>query len=140
MGGLKSLKYLRVNRNINKLHLCRLLFFIILIITINFLCYRIFLDLSWVNTSLQKVVFYPYSFFICVRMLLADEVMSVSAVLLAGKSMLYIHLHHGLWQNTVPVDHCEFPLRVLFGESPLFRSLLFGQMFGQCISLLFGVV
>merc|ERR1711917_187330 len=64
---LKYFKLLRVNRNINKLHLCRLLFFIFLIIRINFLCYRIFLDLSWVNTSLQKVVFYLYSFFICVR-------------------------------------------------------------------------
>merc|ERR1711911_257873 len=61
--GLKSSKYLRVNRNNNKLHLCRLLLLSFFIILVNFLCYRIFLDLSWVNTSLQKVVFYSYFIF-----------------------------------------------------------------------------
>merc|ERR1711946_45023 len=39
--GLKSSKYLRVNRN-NKLHLCRLLLLSFFIILVNFLCYRIF--------------------------------------------------------------------------------------------------
>merc|ERR1712150_333871 len=40
--GLKSSKYLRVNRNNNKLHLCRLLLLSFFIILVNFLCYRIF--------------------------------------------------------------------------------------------------
>merc|ERR1711911_467170 len=39
--GLSS-KYLRVNRNNNKLHLCRLLLLSFFIILVNFLCYRIF--------------------------------------------------------------------------------------------------
>merc|ERR1711860_291222 len=40
--GLKSSKYLRANRNNNKLHLCRLLLLSFFIILVNFLCYRIF--------------------------------------------------------------------------------------------------
>merc|ERR1711922_53980 len=40
--GLKSSKYLRVNRNNNKLHLCRLLLLSFFIILVNFLCFFFF--------------------------------------------------------------------------------------------------
>ena len=65
------------------------------------------------------------------RLLLLDEIVSISAVPLPREHRLDIGLYDGRREGQLAVDHCEFALGILLDGSLLFRRFLVFQMLWQ---------